>query len=230
LGEHLLRRHSDLTWRFNPYDATVFRSGVRPDMEEDTRVLELTGGFDVVRRGYTKGAASAVAKALRHGVTVRIAAGVDDWCAYYRVYEDSLRRWGERASSRYGWELFDALQRRGSPRIRLWLALHSGKIVAGALCFYAKRHAVYWHGAALSDSFPMSPVNLLMNEAIRDACGRGYAWFDFNPSGGHEGVEAFKKHFGAKPLPCPLVVRRASASAPSILERIRSSLHRCGAP
>ena len=53
--------------------------------------------------------------------------------------------------------------------------------------------------------FKVRPTNLLMYEAIKDACDRGYAWFDFNPSGGHEGVEAFKKNFGAQALPAPVI-------------------------
>jgi hypothetical protein len=37
-------------------------------------------------------------------------------------------------------------------------------------------------------------------------------WFDFNPSGGHEGVRAFKAGFGAQLLSCPVVVRETAVS------------------
>ena len=57
----------------------------------------------------------------------------------------------------------------------------------------------------MSDYFHLRPVNLLMCEIIKHSCDRGYSWFDFNPSGGHEGVTAFKKSFGAEALPCPVV-------------------------
>ena len=33
-----------------------------------------------------------------------------------------------------------------------------------------------------------APLTLLMAEIIRDACSSGHRWFDFNPSGGLEGV------------------------------------------
>jgi lipid II:glycine glycyltransferase (peptidoglycan interpeptide bridge formation enzyme) len=80
------------------------------------------------------------------------------------------------------------------------LAKYEDRSIAGALCFYTKNHVVYWHGAAYSDYFELRPVNLLMYEAIKDACENGYSWFDFNPSGGHEGVKAFKKSFGPTAL------------------------------
>ena len=50
-------------------------------------------------------------------------------------------------------------------------------------------------------------MNLLLQEAIRDACDRPQvAWFDMGSSGPLAGVRAFKKSFGAHPLPCPSVV------------------------
>jgi len=93
-----------------------------------------------------------------------------------------------------------------SNNVRLWLAIFDDQVVAGALCFYAKKHVVYWHGAALEKYFKHRPVNLLMYEAIKSACEEGYSWFDFNPSGGHEGVKAFKKSFGAKEMKSDVVV------------------------
>ena len=90
-----------------------------------------------------------------------------------------------------------------SEKVRLWLAFCDDNVIAGALCFYAKRHVVYWHGAAYSDKFTSHPAQLLMREIIADACARQYWWFDFNPSGGHNGVREFKAKFGVENLSCP---------------------------
>jgi len=195
----------NMAWRLSPYDDALLHLNVRTYSNEETHSLSLKEGFHAIFKGWTKGHKSAVAKARREEVSVRMGSTLDDWHSYYRVYEASLRRWGGRASSRYHWEIFEEMLRRRSNHIRLWLAIHRDKVVAGALCFYAKRHVVYWHGAALEDYFPLRPVHLLMYEAIKDACGGGYFWFDFNPSGPHEGVRGFKKSFGAIPLPCPVV-------------------------
>jgi len=102
-----------------------------------------------------------------------------------------------------------------------------GEVVAGALCFYARRHAVYWHGAALKRARAARPMNLLIDnllidEVLRDACARDeLRWFDFNPSGPLAGVRAFKQHFGARSIACPTVRRE------SLMVRVAHGSKRC---
>jgi len=205
-----LKKLGNLVWRLNPYDELVYRAGVRTNNDDETLALNLADGFDAVYKGWTKGHRYAARKACREGVSVKLASTLDDWRAYYRVYEDSLRRWGHKASSIYSWQLFAEMFRRKSPNINLWLSFWQNRVIAGALCFYAKIHAVYWHGAALEAYFSLRPVNLLFYEAIKDACDKGYTWFDFNPSGGKEGVRTFKKRFGAEVLQCPVLSAETS--------------------
>jgi predicted N-acyltransferase len=195
----------NVTWRVNPYDPHAAVAAAMSTHEDTTHVLELSGDFDAAFRTWSKGHRAAVKQARRERITVRAADGIDDWRAYYGAYQDSVRRWGESASTVYRWSLFEELARGGSKHVRLWLAERDGRIAAGSLCFYAKRHVVYWHGAAYEEFFKMRPVNLLIYEAARAACDDGYRWFDFNPSGGLEGVRAFKKSFGTVELPCPVV-------------------------
>ena len=128
-------------------------------------------------------------------------------------------------ASRYEWKLFEIIYNLNSSNIELWLAKYEEKIIAGALCLYSKNHAVYWHGAALSAYFPLRPVNLLMYEIIKNACDKGYTWFDFNPSGGHEGVKAFKKSFGASALPCHIVVTNPMIN--TALSHLKKHLKSC---
>ena len=197
LSEYLYNKGGTLFWRFNPYDELVGKITIPTTTQDETNAINLLGGFDAAYNSWTKGHKSATTKARREGVSVRLASSLEDWQNYYEVYEDSLKRWGDKASSRYEWKFFEEICRRNSPNVKLWLAIFQERVVAGALCFYAKRHVVYWHGAALEEHFHLRPVNLLMYEAILDACNHDYSWFDFNPSGGHEGVKAFKKSFGA---------------------------------
>lgn len=195
------RKGDAVSWHLNPYDPL---SGVvSPVIGEvdETHALNLSPGLDAIFNTWTKGHKSATTKARREGVTVCRAVSVEDWQGYFSVYEDSLKRWGDTASSRYGWKLFDEIRRRNSPNATLWLAKFEEVIIAGALCFYASNHVVYWHGAALADYFHLRPVNLLVYESVRDACDRRFSWFDFNPSGGHEGVKAFKRSFCAESIP-----------------------------
>lgn len=206
----LFNRFNNLVWRINPYNEKEFvpeavKIGIK---NEETYALDLKVGFKTIYQQWIKEKKSLVRKvkkALREGVSIETASTLNDWQDYYQVYEESLKRWGEKASFKYEWKLFNDIYQLNSPHVNLWLAIYQEKIIAGSLCFYSKQHVVYWHGAALSQYFHVRPVNLLMCEIIKHACEGEYSWFDFNPSGGHEGVTTFKKSFGAKSLPCPIV-------------------------
>ena len=199
-------------WRLNPYDKMVAQCRFANIDNDETHAISLEEKSFSIDHLWTKGdktAARKVRKARKAGITIRKAGDQKDWYQYYLIYEDSMRRWGEKASSRYEWKLFQILMNLNSKHIILWLATYKEKIIAGSLCFYSKNHAVYWHGAALSDYFYMRPVNLLMYEVIKDASDRDCSWFDFNPSGGHEGVKSFKRSFGAIALPSHIVETRS---------------------
>ena len=205
LVDYLMKDLPGIVWRWNPYDPHLFKTGIRAGRQEVTHALNLETDLQELTKRRSKGNISSMHKAVKSGVQIMQAQNIDDWREYFAVYEDSIQRWGESVSSRYTYDLFDEIFKRKSAYIRLWLARSEAKVIAGALMFYAKQHAVYWHGAALSDYFEMRPVNLLMDACIKDAGQRNLTWFDFNPSGGHEGVAAFKKRFGADELPCPVI-------------------------
>lgn len=205
LYHFIIENLSNLVWRVNPYDKNISSIKLTTTQEDETNVLNLGCGFEAIYKTWTKGHSSAVRKARKEGVSVKLATTLDEWNIYYQVYEESFKRWGNKASSKYEWTIFEEMFKRNSPNIKLWLAIYQDTIVAGALIFYAKQHTVYWHGAALSNYFYVRPVNLLIYEAIKNACESGYTWFDFNPSGKHEGVKAFKKSFGTESLACPVV-------------------------
>ena len=188
----------------NPYasEPPVLRGWSRHDVA--TQVLDLTDGYEELRRRFSKGHRAAITQAARKGVTTRVASSLDDYRSYYGVYEDSLRRWGDAASPRYPWSLFETgwrLAEEHPDSIRLWLAEHDGEVVAGAWLLEWHDHVMYWHAAALERAFEVRPANLLLANAIEDACDRGRRWFDFGSSGGHEGPEAFKRRFGATERP-----------------------------
>jgi len=207
LGDYLLNDLGSLLWRINPYDELAVNSGIVPSRQDETHAIELTPGFEAIFKGWTKGHRSAAKKAQREGVEIRLARSPEDWEAYFLAYQDSLERWGNKASSQYKRSLFDGMRSQRSQNILLWLATFNGRVIAGCLCLYAKHHVAYWHGAAVEEYFKLRPVHLLVYEIVRNACDKNYQWFDFNPSGGHEGVMSFKKSFGAQPLPCPLFIK-----------------------
>lgn len=205
LVEHMRRRVPNLAFRINPYDPLAANVRFGKVRDDETRVLSLDDSISEITRRFSKGHKAAIRSADQQGVTVRRAAGLEDWKMYYSAYEDSLRRWGDQATSRYPWSLFEELYEFDAASVRLWVADLSGDLLSGALCFYARSHVVWWHGATFENAFPLRPVHLLIYEALRDASQRKFKWFDFNPSGGHVGVSSFKKHFGTETLPAPMI-------------------------
>lgn len=224
LALFMVRELGDVAWRLNPFDSAEPPQGVGELAREETQALSLDGDCRAIAKRWTKGHRSAVGKARREGVTVSPAETRADWSDFAEIYADSVRRWGDRASSSYEPRLIELIRARDSRHVRLWLARYEGRSVAGALCLYAGAHVSYWLGGALDQFFPLRPVHLLMHEAIEHACESGHAWFDFNPSGGHEGVAAFKKGFGAAYLPAPMITRtsrltRAGTTARRLLRQ-----------
>jgi hypothetical protein len=193
----------ELFWRLNPYDELVFKSDVPIQQMDHTHAINLK--LDFTTR-YTNQSAPVrkARKAQKAGVCITTASTLEEWQEYYQVYQSSLQRWGENAISEHPWDLFVKMFLRKSPKVKLWLARYENRIASGAICLYSNQHVVYWQGAGLAELFHLRPVNLLMYTLIKDSFDQGYTWMDFYPSGGMQGVIAFKESLGASPLPAPI--------------------------
>jgi hypothetical protein len=223
--KHLVRElisKSDLTFRVNPFDPNLRfidcidgingnASGINRK-EDFTHALDLTQGIIRLRGGISKSGKYAINLSARSGVTVKRAETLDEWERYYGLYIDSLKRWRAgklKTRTVYPFSLFRRIYKNRTGNEILWLAVKEGEPIAGVLVFYWNKHAVSWHGSSSSEHFSVKPNNLLYWEIIKDAAGRGYELFDFNPSGGYGGVESFKDSFGAKRLPTPTITIRS---------------------
>jgi hypothetical protein len=169
-----------------------------------THIVDLREGVDAVWRKMESAFRRRVRRAREKGVTVASATSLTDYQEYYQIYKDSQRRWGDRATSSYPYQLFENIQKaamKNSESIKLWLARVNGLLGAGALVFYHGRHAVSWHAATSEAAYPASPANALQMAIIEDAGERGLAWYDLNPSGGYSGTARFKQAMGATDWP-----------------------------
>jgi len=205
LADHL-RTFGRIRLRLNPFSPmTAILEGANADF---TQATPLEQGFEAAFASWKNGHRRNVRNAERSGVTVSRATDADDWDGYLGVYDDSLVRWGDRVSRRYPKSFFETVRQHAGSQHVLWLARHDGRVVSGALCFYHHQHAVYWHGAGSAEHFHLRAANLLHYVIMRDACDRGYLWYDFNPSGGHEGVVRFKSGFGTVRKPAGMFQSR----------------------
>lgn len=202
-------RGASLVWRMNPYDRAAFEVARRRGLScrrDETHALRLAPGPEALLDKFKNGYRSDIRKAIRRGrISVDVATTLEEWRAYYRVYVETLGRWGHRPDEGYPWELFQTLAELRSPDVKLWLGRYDGAVVSGELCLYAKRHVVSWHAATLESHLRTDVAKVQIFRVIEDACRTGHAWFDFNPSAGLRGVKTFKESFNAEPLPAPIV-------------------------
>jgi len=165
-----------------------------------TQVLSLVEGFDAISKGIHKHKRRRIKKAREMGVEVGVAQTEEEFRSYYEVYEDSLRRWGDSTLISYPYALFEQICRCGSDGVRLWIAEVDDEIISGNVNFYHNRYVIAWHQATRESHFRYHPVPLLKSEIFKDACQRGFSYYDFSPSGGLKGVEKFKEEFGAQKM------------------------------
>lgn len=226
LMDYLKNQCPNLIWRLNPYAGFKFSSELHEVREDETYVLDLSQGFEMI---YSKWAADhkTITRNIRKAISSRVSVkpGLEkfEWKAYFNVYEDSLKRWGAHVSSRYGEKLFQEMHNRQSPHIKLWLAYFQEKVISGAVCFFSQKKMVGWHLVALEKYFSLYPVNFMVSEIIKNACENGCQWFDYNPSGGHEGVKNFKKSFGAVELSCPVLISKNKTAR--LAEKIKNAVY-----
>lgn len=215
-----LKRRRIIYCVMNPFDRLTndFDAATAEDF---TQVLDLRPGFDALLSTWSKGHSSAAKKGIREGVRVELAVTENDWKAYFRVYRDTLARWGPKATSEYTWELFRIMHGKRSDKIKLWLAKYRGQTISGALCFHHNNHVAYWHGAALREHLRLKAPHALQYHVIQHACDSGSQVYDFLPSGGHEGAVRFKNGFGAEKKPVRVYMSRIMRMADRTRKVIR---------
>lgn len=168
-------------------------------VEDFTQVIDLRGkSIDAIISNWTVNHKRSLKKAEGNEMVIRLASCEEDWENYFEVYQDSIRRWGKRVSSDYSYLLFQLLQDVPEECCELWICLSKGSMISGCIVFYFNHHSVYWHGASLSEFFHLRPVHFLKKNIIEKAVIKKIWWYDFNPSGGHDGVVRFKKGFGSE--------------------------------
>ena len=163
-----------------------------------TQIIELNSDYEDIYSNFSKDRRYGVRKARDSDISVRIASSLEDYESYFKAYQDSLERWDD-VSSRYYWQLFRMIHKLSgeySENIKLWVTEVDGQLATGALIFYWNDHVVNWHAASYSEYLNLYPNDLLHAKIIENSISSNYGYYDFNPSGGHEGVIEFKRGFG----------------------------------
>ena len=126
-----------------------------------TQTIDLRRSYDEILLGASKIHRNSFRRALRSGVTIRIADSKEQWQSHFEGYLASRGRWKKAGSQKfrsgYSWELFETLFNARSPNCKLWLALYKNKVASSVINFYWNRHAVAWHAGSVRGVFRRIP-------------------------------------------------------------------------
>ncbi len=179
---------------FKPFQMPSFL--IKKEME--TSVINLSSGFESVWKKFSRGQKSNIKQAQKKSLSVREASSEKDIISYYLIYEDTLKRWGEKTRISFPEKLFQNLFKRKSPDIGFWIAEKEQEAVAGILALRWHDKLIFWHGCSKQENFSDYPNNLLHFKAMKWACENNIKFYDMGSSMGIEGLLKFKKSFGAE--------------------------------
>jgi len=166
--------------------------------EASTYLIRLDKSIDELWKQFSSGHRRNIKKALRMGVKVRKATSREDYEAYFNVYQDTLKRWGDKTIITYPHSFFLKLLEPQYDSVTLWLAELGDKIIAGVIMLYWNNVVYFWHGCSLTNFSKYRATILLHWDMIQDALDKDYQIYDFGPSGDLKGLEEFKRRFGAE--------------------------------
>lgn len=162
-----------------------------------THILCLKDGYETIWENVFKNR-TEIRKALKEGVTIEAGDDLSDIQSYYELYKSSLGRWEMLNGGIIPYRFLENLFKLDNKNVKYYIARYKGKDIAGAIILYGKKNCFYWAGSMNKEYGYCQPNNLLLNEVIKDACSRGYYFFDMGASAGLPRVINFKESFGAK--------------------------------
>ena len=196
IARTLKETSDDFTCTYWPLVENVEIDGCN-HVEHQTAVIDLRGGMEAAIGGFKGVARRMAGQAVRKGVTVaREQNGAD---TYYRLLEESARRWGL-GRPHLPKIIFDALVELGREDVEVWIARYRGEAIAGGVMVYGSKEAFFWSAAMRGEFSSLRPSNLLNLEMVKAAVERGMDWYNLGASEGLSGVERFKESLGAEPI------------------------------
>lgn len=183
----------------SPFTQNPIKLGSEIDATTRILDLDLVDAQDITK-GWSRNHRRKLADGLEKGITIRLADQAADIEAYYRIYLDLAKSWGEKARIVYPDKLFQWIWEAlgANPAMKLWLGESEGKIVAGRICFYHGSHVVEWHAAALGTYLDYGVNHVLIHSIVKNAKATGFKIYDFNPNSNLPKVDHFKSGFGSR--------------------------------
>jgi hypothetical protein len=200
LFQYIQRSYPNFKLNINPLDNLIGKISISKTASQDIHVLTLNGDYDALYKRFSRKQRGAINKANRAGIIIRPGISLDDWRKLYSVYNESVKRWGERAVEVKYWKLYEYMFFSHSPNMKLWLAEYQNEVIGGMLVFFSSKVVSPWTMVTSKRYFSLRPSSLLYATIIKYSCDHGYRWIDFGKSGKISGLIKFKERFGAVPI------------------------------
>lgn len=187
-----VKRFHRLDLTYNPFSSISWT--LLAPMKDFTQVILLTEDWQSIERKMKKGnIARKVRMAERHHLVLRKMA-IDEIVLYYEIYLSRRSAW-RNPTNKYDLAIFTYLFQL--EKVDFWgVYLSDGTFIGGGVFVQHNGHVSSWLPSILTKYLPMKPYEFLFYNLIKFYKEQIFQWFDFNPSGGHEGVVRFKAGFG----------------------------------
>lgn len=197
-----------LSYRADP--AWLGGSGRFRITREGCYVLDLAGGFGEVWRHRFRGTArTAVRKAERSGLEVKVDRSGRLLGVFYDLYEKSIPRWASmqheplwltrwRTTRTTPPSMLALVAKHFGESCTTWLARSQGEAVAAIIVIRSGAQTKYWRGAMdKAGATPVRANELLHRLAIEEACQDGCRSYEMGYAAPGSPLAAFKEKLGA---------------------------------
>lgn len=145
------------------------------------KIADLTASEEELWSDLDPNCRKAIRKSQAAGLSIVEGDGLADVRTYHDLHVESFAHSGGGAMTLSHFEqMWECLRPFGA--LRLLLAQHEGRCVAGLITHEYRGAATYWGGGSRPAAQFMRPNNLLMWEAMRRARAAGSRWFEFGPT------------------------------------------------
>lgn len=185
-------------WRYIEWrGAAGFNDGTDPSETFFEHVLDLERPTDKIFASFRESNRRNIKKALKAGLEVRRDDSLEALAGYYELHCLTRREHGLPPQP---FSFFRYLHKHIIAKGHGFTALayHQGQPVAGAVFLHFGREAIYKYGASRKDQQGLRPNNLIMWEAIRHYCDKGFKTLSLGRTEPqNNGLLQFKQGWGA---------------------------------
>lgn len=151
-------------------------------------------------RNLHKKTRNAVRKAMKSEVETTEIKDAEQLKAYYKLYLQTQKRHG---SPPHDYALFEKLYEafRVKGKIKILLAEHRGKYIAGIIVFSHHQTIFWWNNVTDTKHRSLNATNLLIWNVIERGAKKGYRIFDLGRTRRETTIHRFKKRWGGQEIP-----------------------------